>query len=260
MIKNIEKILEYPYKFKNTLAPFTIMILVFYGGIAAPKLPKFILKLFKMPIFRILILSLIVYKGNSNPTLSIIVAIGFVLIMDKLRKKETFDNTVRYIQKSNNSSKVTHENFVEVDSQGEDQQDDEDPTFDCEIIFPMPNRQIADIVKKPDGTCKVIYFNPPGTKPDCSICANSPDKDKTVIECQVIATNGFCEYEYEPEEDLPESEHPDVNPDDIENPFDEDTIMSEIAGLFEELETMKALNDIEVKKIDELKTSQNEVK
>ena len=43
-------------------------------------------------------------------------------------------------------------------------------------------------------------------------------------------------------------------------PLDEDTIMSEIAGLFEELETMKALNDVEVKKIDELKTSQNEVK
>ena len=117
---NIQKILNRINKVdsKNTIAPITIMFLVFYGGIAAPKLPSFILKLFSLPIFRILILSLIVYKGNSNPTLSIMVAVGFILVMDKIKKNETFNNTKKYIKR-----KKIYEKFSS---------DDKSPHFNCD--------------------------------------------------------------------------------------------------------------------------------
>jgi hypothetical protein len=62
--------------------------LVFYGATASPKLPNFILNLFKNDIFRVLILSLIVYKGNSNPTLSILVASAFIIVMNMVNKNK----------------------------------------------------------------------------------------------------------------------------------------------------------------------------
>ena len=62
--------------------------LVFYGATASPELPNFILKLFENQIFRIFVLSLIVYKANSNPTLSILVALSFVIVMGMVNKKK----------------------------------------------------------------------------------------------------------------------------------------------------------------------------
>ena len=77
--------------FNNKQASVLVtMFLVFYGGIAGPELPQPVINLFDNAVFRVFVLSLIVYKGNKNPTLSLVVAIGFVLIMDKLKKEETF--------------------------------------------------------------------------------------------------------------------------------------------------------------------------
>lgn len=68
------------------------MFLVFYGGLAGPDLPEIILNLFNNPVFRVFILSLIAYKGNNDPKLSILVSICFVVSMDILNKKKLFEN------------------------------------------------------------------------------------------------------------------------------------------------------------------------
>ena len=73
------------------VAVIVTFFLVFYGGAAGPKLPKFLIELFESPIFRIFILSLIVYKGNSNPMLAIMVAVGFTLTMDMINKQKLFE-------------------------------------------------------------------------------------------------------------------------------------------------------------------------
>jgi|SaaInlStandDraft_5_1057022.scaffolds.fasta_scaffold00392_3 hypothetical protein len=78
--------------FKNQrVAVMITFFLVFYGGASGPKLPSFIIELFENPIFRVFILSLIVYKGNSNPTLSIMIAVVFTLMMDMINKQKLFE-------------------------------------------------------------------------------------------------------------------------------------------------------------------------
>ena len=66
----LNEIFEHKY-----LSIIFTMFLVFYSSRAAPKLPNFMLKLFDNAIFRILVLSLIVYKGNKDPQFAIMVAI-----------------------------------------------------------------------------------------------------------------------------------------------------------------------------------------
>ena len=75
-------------KYSSTLIT---MFLVFYSGLAAPKLPKFVVGLFENPIFRILILSLIVYNGNKDPQFAIMIAVGFTVTMNIISKQKLFE-------------------------------------------------------------------------------------------------------------------------------------------------------------------------
>jgi hypothetical protein len=72
----------------NTTSAITSMFLVLYAGMASPELPKMVKKMFNNSIFRILILSLIVYKGNKDPQLAITIAIAFTITMNYLRDSE----------------------------------------------------------------------------------------------------------------------------------------------------------------------------
>ena len=90
-LENISDLLESGFSDKRISVILT-MILVFYGGLAGPKLPTFVLDLFEKPIFRIFILSLIVYKSNSNPTLSILISIIFTSIMNTINNKKKMEN------------------------------------------------------------------------------------------------------------------------------------------------------------------------
>lgn len=68
------------------------MFLVIYGGLAAPKLPKFISDLFATMVFRVLILSLIVFSANKDARISIMMAVVFIMTMDALRNQKMFEN------------------------------------------------------------------------------------------------------------------------------------------------------------------------
>lgn len=72
----------------NYMIGIITLILVLYSGLARPKLPGFIRKLFESPVFRIFILSLIVYRGNKNPQLSIAIAFVFTMSMDLIKEQE----------------------------------------------------------------------------------------------------------------------------------------------------------------------------
>ena len=88
---NINNVLETVFSNKYGSIVLT-MFLVFYSGLAAPKLPSFIRELFNNPIFRILILSLIVYKGNKDPELAIMIAVGFTVTMNFISSQKFFEN------------------------------------------------------------------------------------------------------------------------------------------------------------------------
>jgi len=80
----------------NRMAVIVTFFLVFYGGSASPKLPTFIVDLFNNSVFRVFVLSLIVYKANKNPVLSLMIAIGFTLIMDAVNKQKLFEKFISF--------------------------------------------------------------------------------------------------------------------------------------------------------------------
>ena len=79
---------------KNKTISSTVgLFLVLYGGMAKPTLPKFVKELFGNPVFRVAILALIMYRGNKDPQLSLMLSVGFIMIMNQLNEdkiKEKF--------------------------------------------------------------------------------------------------------------------------------------------------------------------------
>lgn len=66
------------------------LFLVMYAGMAAPALPASIAGLFENSLFKLAILSLVLIMRNYNPTLAILVAIGFVISMNTLSNYRIF--------------------------------------------------------------------------------------------------------------------------------------------------------------------------
>ena len=75
-----------------------VILILFYAASIRPELPPYIRRLFHNPVFRIVILFLIIMKANKDPTFSIALAIAFVVISSYLSKQdamETFTGRVR---------------------------------------------------------------------------------------------------------------------------------------------------------------------
>lgn len=69
----------------------TSLFLVMYAGLAAPALPPSIAALFEYSAFKFLILVMVViFLQNKNPTLAILVATGFVISMGTLSRYRVF--------------------------------------------------------------------------------------------------------------------------------------------------------------------------
>lgn len=69
----------------------TSLFLVLYAGLAAPDLPPGIAGLFEYSAFKFLILVMVViFLQNKNPTLAVLVAVGFVVSMGTLSRYRVF--------------------------------------------------------------------------------------------------------------------------------------------------------------------------
>ena len=69
-VNKIGKYLEDPYT-----ATIVALVLVLYGGIAAPNLPNSIARLYDYQIVRLFHIFLIAYIGNKNPSISLLVVV-----------------------------------------------------------------------------------------------------------------------------------------------------------------------------------------
>lgn len=86
-----------------------ITMFVLYASFLGPKLPPFIEPLLRNPLFRIVVLFLLVVRGNSNPMLSIVVVIAFMLSIDVLNTQsqiEKFTNRKIRIEKFRNEKNL----------------------------------------------------------------------------------------------------------------------------------------------------------
>lgn len=79
----MEKIFDNPY----VIATLTILVLLYVASIR-PELPPYIKTLFNNPIFRVLILFLIVVRGNKDPVFSLALAVGFVVTLSFLGEQQ----------------------------------------------------------------------------------------------------------------------------------------------------------------------------
>ena len=69
------------------------LALAMYAALLGPELPKFVKDLFNNIIFRILILFLIVVRGNKDPKMAIMIAVAFVLTLDYVYVKNAEETT-----------------------------------------------------------------------------------------------------------------------------------------------------------------------
>lgn len=95
--------------------------LVLYAWLVVPALPKSAIKIFNNPFFRLLVFFIIAYYGsNGDVTISILIAICFVLSLLALNKNDTEDSLLNllniYKKKLNvkSSSKKSKENKKEL--------------------------------------------------------------------------------------------------------------------------------------------------
>ena len=70
------------------------VFLVLYGGLAAPKLPKSMLKLFGSPIFRMLVIFLIAYTSSTNHSIALVATIVLILIMQESNEDDPVEVSV----------------------------------------------------------------------------------------------------------------------------------------------------------------------
>lgn len=76
-------------KYINT---YLTLFITIYAGLAREKLPNCILKLFENQIFKLLILTLIAYRGNKDPQLSIMIAMAFTISVNAIAQKEMYES------------------------------------------------------------------------------------------------------------------------------------------------------------------------
>ena len=111
------------------------LFLVLYGGLAAPKLPKFVVQLFDNAVFRILILSLIVYKGNRDPKFAIMIGVAFTVTLNVISKQKFLEGFEDYIEDftatdDSLDDDLSGDDDSQADSDGDDDGDDDDADVD----------------------------------------------------------------------------------------------------------------------------------
>jgi hypothetical protein len=86
---NFQEILD-----NNYVQTFLILFMVVYGAVVAPELPLEIKKLFDNSVFKMIVIFLIVVLVQQRTTTGygILVAVVFVLSLNYLSAKETFEN------------------------------------------------------------------------------------------------------------------------------------------------------------------------
>lgn len=74
--------------YMNYVTSAASLFLVLYAGLARPELPKFVAGLFDHAVFRLLVLTLIVFMSGQNIQLSLMIAIGFTITMNLLNEQK----------------------------------------------------------------------------------------------------------------------------------------------------------------------------
>lgn len=77
----------------NTPVPSYLLklFIVLYAALAAPQLPDPVLDLFEHPVFRIVVMALVIWTSSRDPATSLIVATGLVVLFNTLSGRKPFE-------------------------------------------------------------------------------------------------------------------------------------------------------------------------
>ena len=64
------------------------LFLAVYVAVVRPVLPQFVQRLFENPVFRLVLISYILYRGNKDPQLSLMIAAAFLITMHMINKQK----------------------------------------------------------------------------------------------------------------------------------------------------------------------------
>lgn len=70
------------------------LFLMMYASTVRPQLPAFIVDLFENPVFRVLILSLVVFMRGHNLQLSVLIAVAFTVTMNLISEQKIAEGFV----------------------------------------------------------------------------------------------------------------------------------------------------------------------
>jgi len=93
------------------ITTFLILFFVTYGSFlgSGGKPPEIVLMMFKNPVIRILLLTLLAYMANKNIQISLVIAIVFYLTQQYIFKQESFDQ-IKSLEKFQNLYYTSKEN------------------------------------------------------------------------------------------------------------------------------------------------------
>lgn len=96
------------------------LFLVLYAGLAAPKLPRSIARLFDNPVFRVIVLFLVAFMATKNKSVALIAAVGLVVSFQTLNRHKMNDQLINAIEEESVVAPNTAETAVEQPVQEEE--------------------------------------------------------------------------------------------------------------------------------------------
>jgi hypothetical protein len=80
-----------------------------YAALLGPELPQTIRNLFENTIFKMVILFLVVVRGNKNPQMALMIAVAYVLTLEYLQKQDVISGFASISQLGHNEDHDDHE-------------------------------------------------------------------------------------------------------------------------------------------------------
>merc|ERR1711871_894250 len=122
--RTVDNSLKAIYSDKTTSAVIGLF-LVLYAGLAAPKLPKSVAKMFGYTAFRLVILFLVAYMSSRNTSIAIIATVALVVSMQTLSYHETKEKMQEVIENEIEEEIENHESDEAHEGEEIEIEDDE---------------------------------------------------------------------------------------------------------------------------------------
>ena len=95
------------------------LFLVLYAGLAAPKLPRSIARLFDNPVFRVIVLFLVAFMASKNKSVALIAAVGLVVSFQTLNRHKMNDQLITAIEEDSSEAPAEEEAVVQEPAEEE---------------------------------------------------------------------------------------------------------------------------------------------